>query len=798
MFDATPGIIARFLRTWHFVIGFLLVASVGVAARGPANDAPHELSRVQGGTSPAQEKITFNQHIRPILSDNCFACHGTDAAHRKGELRLDTADGAMGTSKSGATAIIPGDLDASELWQRIISPHEDEVMPPPESHKQPLTSDQRELIRRWIEQGAAYQRHWAYEPVSRPEPPSALAGGSSHPVDQFIGAKLATKNLTLSREAPPEALLRRVTLDLTGLPPSPEEVDAYLSDSKPGAYERAVDRLLASSRFGEQFGRHWLDAVRYADTHGLHLDNVRSIWPYRDWVVNAFNRNMPFDQFTIEQLAGDMLPNPTVQQQVASGYNRNILTTSEAGAIESEVDMRNTAERVDTTAAVWMGMTANCASCHDHKFDPLTQKDYYSLGAIFKGLAERTWDANVLTPAPALIVAGDPKTQARIQQLDEDVKRLEAVVSAKADKITGNAPLPKYDPVPITYDVVWAEDSDMMAPSYLSRPPLPGEWRGGSGVPVMSGTRALRVEGAAERPIAFAAGDSIIMVRTSAVAFAHVYLDPVNPPRAVSLEFDSGEKTMRMVWGDPDAFGADVAKNSIRGGDLPAAGGYVRLSLSACDSGVDEGKLFTGIKLGQSGGLAWWDQIGATLTSPKASEDPLLSRTAWNQSIRRAWPGFDQVGMRNDLNFIVRINDVLRDADEIRKLDRWYRDYVYAPLRSDLESETHAVRALLAEQIHYETTLPMTMISKEREKPLPSHVLIRGQYDKPGELVEAATPAFLPPAPTTSGRVTRLDFAQWLVSPENPLTSRVTVNRLWGQLFGVGLVRTPADFGSQG
>jgi hypothetical protein len=380
----------------------------------------------------AARPVSFNEDIRPILADNCFSCHGTDTAHRKGDRRLDTPEGAT-AAIDGVRALVPGDLSQSELWQRIISRYDDEVMPPPESHKQPLSPEQRDLIRRWIEQGGVYQRHWAFEPMAVPavpdEPlaaaPKARRAGS-HPIDRFLGRKLAGAGLAFASEASREVLIRRVTLDLTGLPPTLAEIDAFLGDRSPQAYERVVDRLLASPRYGEHAGRFWLDAVRYADTHGMHLDNARNIWPYRDWVVGAFNRNLPFDRFTVEQLAGDLLPNPSVDQLVATGYNRNQITTAEAGAIEAEAEMRTTADRVDTTAAVWLGLTANCASCHDHKFDPLSQREYYSMGAIFKGLADRVWDGNVQVSGPVAVIGRDAAEQRRIDVLVEAIKPLEA------------------------------------------------------------------------------------------------------------------------------------------------------------------------------------------------------------------------------------------------------------------------------------------------------------------------------------------------------------------------------------
>ncbi len=758
------------------------------------------LSLVFSAGAIGAETITYNEHIRPILSDNCFACHGVDAGHRKAKLRLDTFDGAT-AEREGIRALVPKDIEKSELWQRIISPHEDEVMPPPESHKPPLKPEQRALIRRWIEQGAVYQKHWAFEPVASPTVPAAAAGAKEHPIDRFVGQKLAAKKLMLSPEASRETLIRRLTLDLTGLPPTVEEVNAFVNDRAAGAYERVVDRLLASPRYGEQFGRHWLDAVRYADTHGLHLDNVRIIWPYRDWVVGAFNRNLPFDQFTIEQFAGDLLPNPRTDQLVATGYNRNHLTTSEGGAIEAEAEMRNTADRVDTAAAVWMGLTANCASCHDHKFDPLSQREYYSLGAIFKGLADRVWDGNVRLPGPITTLADNPQTQARIHALETEVKPFEKALTSRVEQvIAAGSPLPKYAKAPLSYEVVWAEDSDLVAPADFKSPAPArvGEWREGANVPVAGGTRALRLEGAVERPFVFTAGDVNLVVPIEARAFVHFQPDPARPPRAVSLEFESEEKTKRMIWGDRNAFGPEVAATAIYGGPLPAAGTYTRLELTACESGVADGKAYTGLRVAQSDGAGWWDRAGAALKVASAVDDPLLSSAAWARGLRGNARFVEGVPIRHDIKFLIGLSPTQQNDEEKARLDRYHRDFIYAPLRAQVEPELHAVRKMLSEQIHYELTYPSTLISRERDEPLPAHILVRGQYDKPGDKVEAATPAFLPPAVKAGERVSRLDFARWLVDPKHPLTSRVTVNRFWQQLFGAGLVRTPGDFGVQG
>ena len=776
-----------------------------------------------------EDQVTFNEHIRPILSDNCFACHGSDAANRQGKLRLDQAASAT-ADRRGVRAIVPGDLANSEAWQRILSQDPEEVMPPPDSHKKPLTPAQRTLLRRWIEQGAVYENHWAYEPIARPAVPTPVAQPSTlssqlsdHPIDRFIAAKLAPHQRQLAPEAPRETLLRRLTLDLTGLPPTPAELDAFLADYAPAAtttsdaststrreaaFDRAVTRLLASPRYGEHFGRHWLDTVRYADTHGLHLDNVRTIWPYRDWVVRAFNANLPFDQFTVEQLAGDLLPQPRIDQLVATGYNRLHLTTSEGGAIEAEAEARNTGDRTDTTAAVFLGLTANCASCHDHKFDPLSQREYYSLGAFFKGLADRPWDGNVRVAGPIAVIAPDTPTQQRVDTVTAAIVPLEAALTARAAQLLLEKPLPKYAKKPITYEVIWAEDSDLAAAAGFAAPPPAGQWVSGPGVPVTGGTRALRLDGAAARPFVFTAGDVNLLVRSEAKAFVHLHPDPAHPPRAVSLELISDEKTVRFIWGDPDAFGPDVAQTAHRRGDLPAPGTYTRLEITGCDSGLGERHTFTGLRITQSDGAAWWDRAGATLTSPDASADPLLSSSAWASALRANARFVEGVPIRHDIKFLIGLSPTQQNDEEKQRLDRYHREFIYAPLRAALEPEAHAARRLLAEQIHYELTYPVTPISRERPVPLPAPILLRGQYDRPGDLVTPATPAFLPPLARTSSSSStstgaaaapnRLDLARWLVDAQNPLTARVTVNRFWQQLFGAGLVRTAGDFGAQG
>jgi len=401
--------------------------------------------------------------------------------------------------------------------------------------------------------------------------------------------------------------------------------------------------------------------------------------------------------------------------------------------------------------------------------------------------------------APIAIIAPDEAKQRHIDNLIAESARLEARVRARSAELeAAGRKVTKPGKEPITYQVVFAEDSDLPTPDTVLAPPPPGEWREGQGVPVAGGRRALRLEGDTERPFIFTAGDVILTVRNEATAFVHYHGDPARPPRAVSLEFISEEKTRRMIWGDPAAFGPELAKDAFHAGPLPAPGAYARLELSACDSGVKEGKTYTGLRIAQRGGSAWWDRAGAVHMTTNPAADPLLSKDAWVNGLRTGARAFSTLTLRHDINFLVGLSGTQQVNEEKRKLDEFYRDYIHGPSRAELEPEVHAARRLMAEQIHYEQRLPITPISRELAEPLPAHVLVRGQYDKPGEKVTPATPSFLPPLKPRGARPDRLDLARWIVDPSHPLTSRVAANRVWQQFFGAGLVRTPSDFGAQG
>jgi mono/diheme cytochrome c family protein len=393
----------------------------------------------------AAAPIDFNRDIRPILTDNCFACHGPDEKSRKARLRFDLQAEALKPAKSGEHAIVPGDPAKSQLIARITTKDTDDLMPPPQTNKK-LTPAQIELLTRWIQEGAPWKEHWAYVKPQRPPLPEVTEKSwPRNPIDYFVAARLDREKLKPAPEADKPTLLRRASLDLTGLPPTPQEVDAFLADGSPEAYEKVVDRLLASPRYGEHVARYWLDAARYADSHGYHIDSERSMWKWRDWVIDAFNKNMPYDQFTTEQLAGDLLPHPTPAQKIGSGYVRANMSTGEGGAIVEEYQAKYTFDRTETTSTIWMGLTLTCARCHTHKYDPITMREYYGLYAFFNNLNEAVMDGNRPNPDPFIKV---PTAEQTWRQ--EQLKTLVAEGQKKID-----APMPELDQAQAAWQEKW-------------------------------------------------------------------------------------------------------------------------------------------------------------------------------------------------------------------------------------------------------------------------------------------------------------------------------------------------------
>jgi hypothetical protein len=743
------------------------------------------------------ERVSFNQHIRPILSDKCFACHGTDSKKRKAGLRLDEAESALKPNDEGVPAIKPGDANASGLWQRVISNDEEEVMPPPKTNK-PLSAQEKELLKRWIEQGAPFQRHWAFEAPVKVEPPPAV--GARNPIDQFVRARLAAERLAHSPEADDATLIRRVAFALTGLPPTAEEVETFLNDEsdRNGAYGRLVDRYLASPRFGEEMARHWLDVARYGDTHGLHLDNERQMWAYRDWVIQAFNGNKPFDQFTVEQLAGDLLPNPTREQLIATGFNRCNVTTSEGGAIDAEFIYRYAVDRASTTADAWLGLTAGCAVCHDHKYDPLSMKEFYSLYAFFNSNADPAMDGNALLTAPTLKLTA-PEQQKKLADFDAQIGAAQQQLHTQIAAVAYTDPATLTPPPPVReLETVWVDDDFPAGAKWQASPGAPTQWVDAKSGVVFSGARALKRTDKGLAQDFYEGGAAPIEIPPGAELFAHVWIDPADPPKTIMLQYHKGGWLHRAVWGDYEAiqWGAPGTTERVHAGPLPEASKWVRLAIDAAKLGLNAGDQITGVAFTQFGGTIFWDKAGVAGRSDPAA-DPSRSLLAWWK--QRA--GKDTQGVPPEINKLLKDGPDKAHTPEQQKN---VRDYFLQNICSETKAQFAAPIAKLAklrkDREEFDKAIPSTFIYRDLDKPRDSFVMLRGQYDKPGDKVEPAVPAVFPPLKKAdpNARATRLDLARWLVAPEHPLAARVTVNRFWQQFFGTGLVKTSYDFGSQG
>ncbi|MBL9083517.1 MAG: PSD1 domain-containing protein [Planctomycetales bacterium] len=759
----------------------------------------------------APAKLSFNRDIRPILSENCFACHGFDSKKREADLRLDTAEGALAPRDVGP-AIKPSDPEASEVWRRIVSDDPDVVMPPPASHKS-LKPEQKEILRRWIAEGAAYQKHWAFERPVAVEPPQVDdAAWSTNPIDRFIRERLQAENLTPQPEADRPTLIRRVAFALTGLPPTIAQVDQFLADKSPAAYEKMVERYLASPRYGEEMARHWLDVARYADTHGLHLDNERTMYAYRDWVIRALNENLPFDDFTVWQLAGDQLPNPTNDQLTATGFNRCNVTTSEGGSIAEEFLYRYAVDRASTTMQTWMGLTGGCAVCHDHKYDPLTQKEFYSFYSFFYDAADPAMDGNITTTAPFTKLPTAEQKQsleAATKAKADAAKNLEAVVAAAKYEEPAVA---KSQAVPIR-NVIFDDDyplgttqrnTSRNASTWIDRPDFGAK----------SGRRVLHQANARFHQEILTVGlRTLVVPETDGKFEIWVRPDPLQPPTAVSLLFDS----RRAWWGEESAIDAGIPglTPESRRGPLPKPGEWTKLEVAAVDVGLKPGTHIKTVTVQESGGVVSWDAFAMTgVTEPAA--DPLVSFDHWRETVGDVAPPEIPGSLTKFFSKkpAVRKRGVkpepksAKSAAEPNELSEEdfqpLRDFYVAYVMREPPTNVASARAVwiearLAEAV-VDDAVVGTMTYADVPQPRDAFVMMRGQYDQPGEKVEPTVPAIFPALQKSSAdqRLRRLDLARWLVAPEHPLTARMQVNRLWQQFFGVGLVKTSEDFGSQG
>jgi hypothetical protein len=771
---------------------------------------------------PAQTAapVKFNRDIRPILSDNCFACHGPDPATRKAGLRLDTEEGLF-SERHGVTPVVKGKSQNSELFSRITAADESERMPPVKSHKK-LTEAQKDLIRRWIDQGGVWEPHWSLVKPVRPEQPTVKnAAWVRNPVDRFILAKLEAAGLQPAPEADRRTLIRRLSFDLTGLPPTPAEVEAFVADKSADAYDKVVDRLLASEHYGEHRARYWLDAARYADTHGLHIDNYREIWPYRDWVINAFNRNLPFDRFTIEQIAGDLLPNRTLDQQIATGFHRCNITTNEGGSIDAEVAAMYAKDRVETTATVWLGLTAGCASCHSHKFDPLTQKEFYQLVAFFRNTTQGAMDGNI-SDTPPVIVVPQPEDKTRWLQLQKEVADLQSrrqklrgeagaafqkwLDSAKAKKVRD--PL---DPDDLDTGIALQRGDGgqtLLIDGKTETLMLGNELTWGKGT---GGGQALHFGAKAGVELPKVAGYEIGQSFSMA---AWIFVPPADDSFEVMSRIDSQGKDRAHGWileinqriPTLTLYGDNASDRILFRGNSS-----VRLKANAWNH-----VCFTYDGSRRPDGFALY--VDGKLQAAQRSDEPALKGVLTpfaplrlGFAGRRDFKGgalqdvrfYGQRLRPEQVSLLARwpvLQPILAgqakklsgpDRDDLLTLYLGRYSNTYEENGDDLERREHEQRVIRVRSA-------ITHVMQERADQVPTaNILFRGLYDQPREKVEADVPSALPPLPKGGPR-NRLGLAQWLVSADNPLTARVTVNRMWQEIFGTGLVKTAEDFGIMG
>ena len=764
----------------------------------------------------AAPRLSYNKDVRPVLVDHCFSCHGADSASRKAGLRLDKRDAAIEFG-----AMVPGDPDSSTFLDRVYSDDPEEVMPPPAS-KKPLNAEQKAILTRWVKEGAEYEPHWSFIPPKRPELPTVThETWVRNPIDRFVLARLEAEGLTPAPEADRRTLARRVALDLTGLPPEPALVEAFVADRSPDAYEQLVDRLLSSLDWGEHRGRYWLDYARYGDTNGIHIDNFRELWAYRQWVASAFNRNLPFDEFTILQLAGDLvnaetpsLPRETqLDNQIASGFNRCNITTSEGGAIDEEYLVLYARDRTETTSAVWMGLTTGCAVCHDHKFDPLSQREFYELAAFFNNTTQKAMDGNVRDTPPILTVP-DPEDRPRFAALEGEIPAAKAAVETRKqaarpefdswvkaftpDSIA--AMLPRETPL-VHLSLAEGSGSTTHASLLGKETDLPltaaTTWQAGpSGSPaVMLDGRAAELPGSGdfERDEPFSVTFWLRPSGSSPSGAVVARMDESQEHRGWDIWMEDRRIAMHLIHSWPEK-----ALKVVAEAQLPADA-WTLVSVTYNGSGKAEGvavsydgkpqkpridknqlheesiKTSAALTVGsrskggdlKGAGLADLSIWGRTLSAEELA-------ACWRAHRLRAivaLPPDERVAAAGDLY------DLLSDEQ--------YKTLSATVGTLEAEMATLKKRGTIAHVMH------------EKPEMAKAHVLERGEYDKRKNEVQPETPGMLPPFPESLPK-NRLGLAQWLLLQDHPLTARVTVNRFWQEVFGTGLVKTSGDFGITG
>ena len=779
--------------------------------------------------SLVSETVNFQRDVRPILSDKCFHCHGPDKASRMAGLRMDVRESMFASRKNGAVVVV-GKPEESLLYKRITHPNEGLRMPPTYSAKE-LTEDQIDIFKRWIEQGASWNQHWSFNPLIRPsEPHVKNSAWVRNPIDSFVLARLERQGLPPTPEADRRTLGRRAALDLTGLPPGPDALEAFVNDSSDTAYEDYIDRLLQSEHWGEHRGRYWLDAARYGDTHGMHVDNYREMWPYRDWVIQAFNQNMPFDQFTIEQIAGDLLPNPTLDQLVATGFHRCNVTTSEAGIIEEEYEAIYAKDRADTTGLVWLGLTVGCATCHDHKFDPISQKDFYSLTAFFRNTTQYVMDGNV-SDSPPIVVVPQREDRRKLQILKKRISSLDKSIDLFSDsskrRFESWLKTGEYRSIssPLGADVeifrLFTDDEPYaVIRGKKSRVTL------SKGVKIGQGPdpnrKAIHFVGEAstelpnlsldtKRPFSFAIEFFMPKEEDRFVIASQVDPEDNNRGWALTISAFLARLPGFHLYGD-NGKTVEVFSDHLQQLQM---GSWNHITITYDGSGERAGlDLFMNGQSLPTQGSEYFEKIeGSILNNRPFLLGKVIQESADLDGVYESifFPG----GAISDF----RIFNRAVNLEEAQIVSSWpiIREArgktpdLFSPNQREalrlyyLNLQSKKYRRLLAKRLEaldeyreIRRRGGVTHVMQEVSGQMPeAYVLNRGMYDQKKDLVPATTPAALPPMPMSAPK-NRIGLARWLVGDTNPLTSRVIVNRFWQEVFGTGIVRTSGDFGSQG
>jgi hypothetical protein len=723
------------------------------------------------------DKIEFNRDVRPILSDTCFKCHGFDPKHREAKRRIDTREGAL-EDHDGVRAIVPGKPEESEAWLRLEAKDEDDLMPPKKTGKV-LTARQIAIFKKWIEQGAEYQPLWSYAPI-RPaaeirNPQSAIRNG----VDDLVQARFSQTGLAFSPEADKTMLIRRLTFDLTGLPPTAAEVTAFAEDASPDAYEKVVARLLASPAYGERMAVYWLDLVRYADSIGFHSDNPRNVSPYRDYVIRTFNENLPFDKFTIENLAGDLLPNASLWQQVASGFNRLNLTTEEGGAQAKDYESRTVADRVRAIGTVWLGQTTGCCQCHDHKYDPFTARDFYRLGAFFADIDEPSIGGR----GPGMLVP----------TLTQDVKLKGLDAHLAALRTALDAPVPEVDAA----QAAWEQEIDASGVE-IAWTPLHAE-------------TAIGEQG------------SVLTVRADHTIKVEVPNNPATDVYKLTMKLPKGATGMRLevlpsaslpAQGPGRSANGNFILNEFRVEREGTAFKFAKATATFSQEGLSVTRAIDGNTKKHDKGWAIQGNAGKPSSAYFEFAEPFPDDLPVTVVMTQNYGDNHTIGkFRIDATTApkpirapnsevpanvlaaLKVDAAQRNDAQRAEIKKHFRSI--APQLADARAELAKVEA---ERTALDATIDRCLVSVSMPQPRVVRILPRGNWlDESGEVVAPGVPAFLPQPPDADKRkLTRLDLAQWLVARENPLTARVFVNRIWKQFFGIGLSKVLDDVGSQG